>query len=187
MKWWDDLKARFSESAKSVSDKSYELSTIAKLRWEIFSIEKDIDHLKNELGGKVYQFQVENKQQDLVKETNDIVEKLKDAEKQLKEKESQLEELTNKTVVDGHKLKQFKKDLELGDGSIDQFVVTENSELIGKKLMDIKLPKNVLVGAIVRKEKVVIPDGKTTFKQDDKVTLLGEKDDVQKVLETMGK
>ena len=52
--------------------------------------------------------------------------------------------------------------------------------------MDIKLPKKVLLGAIVRNEKMIVPHGSTVIKKDDRITLLGEAEDVEKAMLSLG-
>ncbi|MFH1943139.1 MAG: TrkA C-terminal domain-containing protein, partial [bacterium] len=84
-------------------------------------------------------------------------------------------------------VKGLKRDLEMGDGTIEQIVVEENSPLSGKKLMEIKFPKAVLVGTIVRNDQVIIPDGQTILEKGDKVTLLGKKEDVEEILNKLSK
>ena len=179
MKLWEKIKTGFSGSVETISDKTSEWSQLAKLRWEQQSIEKSIEKSHNELGGMVYQLHVENQQDQLIEQTKEIIQKLKTLEEQLRQKQDEIKEIIEKGV-DVKQLKEFRKDLELGDGAIDQLVIEENSKIIGKKLMEIKFPKNVLVGAVVRDEQVIIPDGKTTFHQGDRVTLLGEKENVEK-------
>lgn len=182
MNLWDKVKNVFSDSVDVISEKTTEWSQLAKLRWEHRNVQNLIEKQLNELGGKAYHLFGEKREKDLTVETAEIVNKLKTMEKELVAKEKEIEALVEKGVDKTH-LKEFRKDLELGDGKIEQIVIAENSGAIGKKLLEFKLPKNVLVGAIVRDEKVIIPDGQTKFKSGDKVTLLGEKADVEKAME----
>jgi len=76
--------------------------------------------------------------------------------------------------------------LELGGGAIEQVIIDENSPILNKKLMDIKLPKKVLLGAIVRNEKMIVPHGQTVIKKGDRITLLGESEDVEKAIQSLG-
>ena len=45
------------------------------------------------------------------------------------------------------------------------------SKVIGRKIPEIKLPKGTSIGAIVRGNKVIIPDEETTIETDDHVVL----------------
>ena len=99
--------------------------------------------------------------------------------------ESDIEKLT--ASIDPKQVIGLKKDLEMGDGTIEQIVVDQASFLSGKRIMDIKFPKNVLMGTIVREDEVIIPDGQTELKEGDKVTLLGKKEDVEEVVRLCSK
>ena len=177
MNIWEKIKSKLSEGVETISDKTSEWSHIAKLRWEEHNIQRSLEQSKNELGGKVYQLHVEQRESQLIDETKEIIQKIKTFDGQLENKKSEIQQIIERGV-DARQLKEFRKDLELGDGKIEQIVVDESSKIVGKKLLEVKFPKNVLVGAIVRNEHVIIPDGKTFFQSGDKVTLLGEKDDV---------
>ena len=182
MSVWEKIKKGLGVGVETVSEKTGELSTLAKLNWEKFKIQKSFEKELNKLGGKVFQMHVENREKDLTSETKEIVQKLKELEEQLQAKVNEIKEVSDTGEIDKKHLKEFKHDLELGDGTIEQLVIDEQCKIAGKKLMEIKFPENVLVGAIVRDEKVIIPDGNTVFQQGDKVTLLGEKDDVEEAI-----
>ncbi|UCE05875.1 MAG: hypothetical protein JSW07_20165 [bacterium] len=185
MNLWEKIKKGFGVGVETVSEKTEELSTLAKLNWEKFRIQKSIKTDLNKLGGKVYQLHVEKREKEFKKETEGITQKLRQLEDQLQAKVKEIEEVSDKGAIDKKQLKEFKKDLELGDGKIEQLIIDENCKIIGNKLMEIKFPENVLVSAIVREEKVIIPDGNTVIQKGDRVTLLGEKDDVDEALQIM--
>ena len=54
----------------------------------------------------------------------------------------------------------IKKDLE---------VVREDAPIIGKKLSEAQIPKGLIIGAIVRKGQVLIPDGSSMIESQDRV------------------
>ena len=182
MNLWEKIKKGFGAGVVTVTEKTDALSTIARLNWEKFKIQKSIEKEMNKLGGTVYQLHVESREKDLLNETSDIVRKLNELEEQLQAKVEEIKEASNKGEIDKKQLKEFKHDLELGDGAIEQLVIDDKCKIAGKKLMEITFPANVLVGAIVRDDKVIIPDGNTVIQTGDKVTLLGEKDDVKDAL-----
>ena len=187
MKFWNKVKNIFGDSIETISETTVELSSLAKLKWERHKIQKDIEKENTELGGEVYQLFVEKQEENFQQATNEIVEKLKTFHQQLDEKDKEIEKLSeDKETVDREHLREFRKDLELGGGAIEQIVIDENSPILNKKLMDIKLPKQVLLGAIVRNEKVIIPDGQTIVKNGDRITLLGESEDVEKAIQSLG-
>ena len=182
MSLWEKIKKGFGVGVETVSEKTEEFSTIARMNWDKFKIQKSIEKELNKLGGKVFQLHVENREKELSNETKEIVQKLKELEDQLQAKVNEIKEVSDKGEIDKKHFKEFKHDLELGDGTIEQLVIDEKCKIAGKKLMEIKFPENVLIGAIVREEKVIIPDGNTVIQKDDKVTLLGEKDDVEEAI-----
>jgi Trk K+ transport system NAD-binding subunit len=48
-------------------------------------------------------------------------------------------------------------------------------------LKELLLPKQALVSAIKRGEKMIIPDGNTKIQAGDQITIIGKTDDVEKV------
>lgn len=84
--------------------------------------------------------------------------------------------------IDKSKIKALKKELEEGGGTIEQVEITGDSPVLNKKLKSVKLPKEVLVGTILRKDHVIIPDGTYVFEKEDKETLLGKKEDVKETV-----
>ncbi|MCJ7616074.1 MAG: TrkA family potassium uptake protein, partial [Desulfobacterales bacterium] len=59
-----------------------------------------------------------------------------------------------------------------GRGEVMEIKVLRNSPAVGKSLRDIR-PKDWLVGAIYRKEEIIIPRGDTTIQKDDLITIVG--------------
>ena len=45
--------------------------------------------------------------------------------------------------------------------------ILEKSELLNKKIRDSNLPEDIRIGAIVRKDKVIIPRSNFIFEKDD--------------------
>lgn len=61
------------------------------------------------------------------------------------------------------------------DAIIVEFIASEKSKIVGKKLKKLKFPKRALMGAIVRKNgDIVIPQGETVINPDDKVVVFCE-------------
>jgi trk system potassium uptake protein TrkA len=59
--------------------------------------------------------------------------------------------------------------------------VENNSKLIGKTLMEAKLPKYALVGAIIRTDKIIIPTGDDTIEEGDKVIFFTLRESIKQV------
>jgi len=75
--------------------------------------------------------------------------------------------------------KELKSSLEKGDGALEQVEVSFLSAVAGKKVRELDLPKEVLLGPILRGKELIIPDGETGIQAMDRVTLLGKKKDVE--------
>ena len=75
--------------------------------------------------------------------------------------------------------KELRSSLEKGDGALDQVEVSFLSAVAGKKVREVNLPKEVLLGPILRGKELIIPDGETEIQAMDRVTLLGKKKDVE--------
>ncbi len=75
--------------------------------------------------------------------------------------------------------KDLKNRLEKGDGALEQVEISFLSPAAGKKVKEVDLPKEVLLGPITRGKELIIPDGETVLQAADWVTLLGRKKDVE--------
>lgn len=71
--------------------------------------------------------------------------------------------------------------LESGKGEIIEAEALETSPLVGKSLRDINLLAGMRIGAIYRKDKVILPRGDTVIQAKDRVVLFAELDSVRRV------
>ncbi|MCA9395654.1 MAG: Trk system potassium transporter TrkA [Candidatus Omnitrophica bacterium] len=76
--------------------------------------------------------------------------------------------------------------LEGGQGRMIEFEVHKKTKLIGKELSKIKLPKQILIGAIVRGEELIIPRGKTKLQINDHVVVFTTMSIVSEVKKLFG-
>lgn len=176
------------DGTEKVSEKIVYGSKLAKFKYEYRNIRKTIEKEFAELGGRVYHVLSENTEADLAEEIKDNIQKLRSLEEDLKNKEKEMEDLPKTFVaesIDVKNINALKKDLEAGGGTIEQIVIEDKSPFLGKKLKEIQLPEDALVGTIIRNEDVIIPDGDTVFQIGDKVTLLGKREDVEKTIGQM--
>jgi trk system potassium uptake protein TrkA len=60
-------------------------------------------------------------------------------------------------------------------------IVEDNSELAGEKVMDIKLPKGILILSIIRNGSVVLPTGDTVIQGGDRLLFLSTRGNISKV------
>ena len=61
--------------------------------------------------------------------------------------------------------------------------ILESSELVNKSIKDSNLPDQVRIGAIVRKDKVMMPSSKLIFEKNDIVVVLSNRDQLKEVEE----
>ncbi|MCM8782408.1 MAG: NAD-binding protein [Candidatus Omnitrophica bacterium] len=79
------------------------------------------------------------------------------------------------------KLMTFKR----GKLSIVRIDLTDESPVIGKKVMDIELPKDSVLVSIVRGEEVIIPKGDTVLKAMDDIIALTTIENERKLLDIL--
>ena len=72
----------------------------------------------------------------------------------------------------------LKRTLEKGGGAFEQIEINASSLAKGKQVKDLELPKDVLLGPILRGNNLIIPDGETEIREGDRITLMGTKNDV---------
>ena len=78
---------------------------------------------------------------------------------------------------------RIRSDYTIGDG-FGEFIEAEilpNSAFANKKLSAMELPKNIRVGAILRDDKILIPNSETTFNEKDDVVFFSETSSVKKL------
>ncbi len=68
-----------------------------------------------------------------------------------------------------------------GEAEVIDAEAMKTSPLVGDPLKEVKLPKGVLVGAVVRDGEVIMPRGDTVIKEHDRVILFAPHDVVKKV------
>ena len=56
-----------------------------------------------------------------------------------------------------------------GQAEAIEFIVTKNKKIIGKKLMELKLPEGCLIITIKRNRKTIIPDGSFVIDEGDSI------------------
>ena len=79
------------------------------------------------------------------------------------------------------------EDFEDGNVKVISFRIPSDSKLIGKAFKNISLTKpKVLIGAIQRGDKVIIPSGNDTIKKNDKIFLPVKRENIDPVIENIG-
>jgi len=77
------------------------------------------------------------------------------------------------------------KYLPMEDGKLQlmEFSILQNNSLCNKKIVDMKLPRNAIIGCIVHGGKVTIPNGHTVISAGDKLTVLALSEVKKKVVD----
>lgn len=91
--------------------------------------------------------------------------------------------------VQGSK-KVLSSQLIQGQAEIMEIIATSHMKIIGRPLRELKLPDSIIIAAIHRGSKVIIPDGDTVILEDDKVILLSLLSDIsstEKLLKESGR
>ena len=59
--------------------------------------------------------------------------------------------------------------------------ILETSDIVNKSIKDSNLPEEVRIGAIVRKDKVIMPKSNFVFEKDDIVIVLSKREQLKEV------
>jgi len=65
-----------------------------------------------------------------------------------------------------------------GDGEVTEIIVGDNLPFTGKPLLDLKLPKGIIIGAIVRNGEVIIPNGESVILPGDRIIVFSLTEDL---------
>lgn len=58
-----------------------------------------------------------------------------------------------------------------GEGEVTEIIAEKNSPIVGKPLHEINLPEGIIIGALLQKGKVLIPDGNTIINENDRMVI----------------
>ncbi len=64
-----------------------------------------------------------------------------------------------------------------GKAEVTELIVQEKAYVTEKKLKDLELPRGLIIGSVLRNNKVIIPDGETVITAGDRVVIFATKDD----------
>ncbi len=169
------------EIYENISDRTSDIATLAKLKYELAHLPKQLEEGLLNLGRVV----LDLRRNDNFSSDNEIfrqqLEKLEELDSTLRTKQNDYEHLKRKHSSN-YVVKKLSEDLAAADAIIDQVVISEKSNVVNKLLKEILLPKEALVSAINRDKEVIIPDGNTQLKTGDQVIVIGKKDDVEKIV-----
>jgi trk system potassium uptake protein TrkA len=67
------------------------------------------------------------------------------------------------------------------DAEAIEAIVDSSSELAGQRIMDVKLPRGILILSIIRNGSVVLPTGDTVIDAQDRLLFLSTRGNISKV------
>ena len=147
-----------------------------QIKARMLFLENSIDNIYLRLGSRTYDLSKSNLPFAADEEVKSILQEVSSKKQEL----AQLKEEFQKSWRE--ESKELKSNLEKGDGALEQVEVSFLSPLTGKKIREIELPKEVLLGPILRGKELLIPDGGTEILANDRVTLMGKKKDVESTI-----
>ena len=71
--------------------------------------------------------------------------------------------------------------LKEGEAEVIELIVSPYSKIINKPLKKTNLPQNSIIGAIVRKDEVIIPHGNDIIQPEDKIIIFALSSDIKKI------
>lgn len=77
----------------------------------------------------------------------------------------------------------------VADGKIqlERFMLTERFDAVGKKIRDVKLPRQCLIVALVRGTSIIIPSGEDEIHDGDEVLMIGATEVIERLDKILGK
>jgi len=75
---------------------------------------------------------------------------------------------------------------EFGELELVEIAVREDSQIVGRKIKEIKLPRDVIIAAIHRGDRIIVPRGETVIKAKDRLAVLGKSESIRVLREIMG-
>jgi K+/H+ antiporter YhaU regulatory subunit KhtT len=169
------------EIFQNISERTSDVTALAKLKHELASFPKQLDVEALNLGRVVLTLRRSGEFTQENETFRKQLKKLEELDSTFKMKQNDYEQLKKKHSVN-YVIEKLSEDLSSANAIIDQVAISEQSNVVNKLLKEILLPKEALVSAIKRGEEVIIPDGNTQLKTGDQVIVIGKKDDVEKVV-----
>lgn len=65
-----------------------------------------------------------------------------------------------------------------GDGEVTEIIIGKDLPIVGKTLEELRLPKGIVIGAIVHNGKVIIPNGKSVINANDRIVVFSLTEDL---------
>jgi K+/H+ antiporter YhaU regulatory subunit KhtT len=168
------------EVLAQISEKTSDITNIARYKLELNEMQKNIDSEMKNLGELVIAIYSSKRKEKIEGKIQTQINTIEDLKKDLLNKTTKYEDL-RKIYSPNFAIQKLSDELAESDAVIDQVIVSGKSMAVNKTLKDLALPKEALISAIKRNDEIIIPDGNTKIVMDDLVTIIGKKNDVEKV------
>jgi uncharacterized protein with PhoU and TrkA domain len=166
-----------------VSEKTSEVAKITRYKFDLNNLKKNEEIEYKNLGELCKKLSAARKKENLEKPLIDQVTKIDTIKEDIIRKTEEYEEL-RKSHSDSYVVNKLSDELAEGDATIDQFIISAESSAVNKTLKELVLPKDALISAVKRKDKIIIPDGSTKLLAGDSVTIIGKRNDVEKLIKS---
>ena len=170
----DGLKKGILEIAITTS----ESTQVAKLLFRIYELEKRLERLYIDTGKLVYELR-HLPVNELI-ENNDIIDyldKIKILQQDITKVEKEINLLREETIKS--KLDELKQYMRRGGFTIDDLVPSKNSEVIGKKIRELRLPPGLIIISLIRHDLLIIPHEDMQIDEGDRIFILGLRDRIK--------
>lgn len=155
-----------------------ESTQVAKLLFRIYELEKRLERLYIDIGKLVYELRhlpvnelIENK--DII----DYLDNIKILQQDIIMVEKEINLLREETIKS--KLDELKQYMRRGGFTIDELVVSKNSEVIGKKIRELRLPPGLIIISLIRHDLLIIPHEDMQIDEGDRIFILGSRDRIK--------
>jgi len=155
-----------------------ESTQVAKLLFRIYELEKRLERLYIDTGKLVYELRhlpvneiIENK--DII----DYIDKIKILQQDITKVEKEINLLREETIKS--KLDELKQYMRRGGFTIDDLVPSKNSEVIGKKIRELRLPPGLIIISLIRHDLLIIPHEDMQIDEGDRIFILGLRDRIK--------
>lgn len=65
-----------------------------------------------------------------------------------------------------------------GEGEVTEIIAEEGSQIAGRPLYELNLPEGIIIGAVLHKKHVIIPDGNTIIHKNDRIVVFSLASDI---------
>lgn len=155
-----------------------ENAQVAKLLYRIFELEKKMEKLSVEIGKMVYELR--NLPFDEILNTKEIkyyVNSIRTTQQDIYSIEKEVNLLREDSIKS--KLDEIKRYMRRGGYTIEELIVGKNSEVLSKKIEELKLPPGVIIISVISGEMFNIPEEGMVLNEGDRVFILGSIDRIR--------